>query len=97
MDEIIFQEFKGTGNTEIVLDRKLFEKRVFPCIDIHQTGTRKEEKLLKEWTPKVHLLRRALSTMSAVDAVEALLKKLSAFETNNDFLSSLGAPARTST
>jgi transcription termination factor Rho len=95
MDEVIFQEFKGTGNTEIVLDRKLFEKRVFPCIDIHQTGTRKEEKLLKEWTPKVHLLRRALSTMSPVDAVEALLKKLSAFETNADFLGSLGAPART--
>ncbi|MBP7146674.1 MAG: transcription termination factor Rho [Acidobacteria bacterium] len=95
MDEVIFQEFKGTGNTEIVLDRKLFEKRVFPCIDIHQTGTRKEEKLLKEWTPKVHLLRRALSTMSAVDAVEALLKKLSAFDSNEEFLTSLGAPART--
>lgn len=93
MDEVIFQEFKGTGNTEIVLDRKLFEKRVFPCIDIHLTGTRKEEKLLREWTPKVHLLRRALSTMSAVDAVEALLKKLSAFESNAEFLNSLGAPA----
>jgi transcription termination factor Rho len=62
MDEVIFQEFKGTGNTEIVLDRKLFEKRVFPCIDIHQTGTRKEEKLLKDYTSKVHLLRRALAT-----------------------------------
>ncbi len=95
MDEVIFQEFKGTGNTEIVLDRKLFEKRVFPCIDIHLTGTRKEEKLLKEWTPKVHLLRRALATMSQVDAVEALLKKLSAFDSNAEFLGSLGAPART--
>jgi transcription termination factor Rho len=94
MDEVIFQEFKGTGNTEIVLDRKLFEKRVFPCIDIHQTGTRKEEKLLQDWTPKVHLLRRALSTMTAVDAVEALLKKLAAFDSNEEFLSSLGAPAR---
>ncbi|RMG47225.1 MAG: transcription termination factor Rho [Acidobacteria bacterium] len=93
MDEVIFQEFKGTGNTEIVLDRKLFEKRVFPCIDIHQTGTRKEEKLLKEWTPKVHLLRRALSTMAPVDAIEALLKKLSSFETNEEFLANLG-PAR---
>ncbi|MDH3285591.1 MAG: transcription termination factor Rho [Acidobacteriota bacterium] len=91
MDEVIFQEFKGTGNTEIVLDRGLFEKRVFPCIDIHQTGTRKEEKLLKEWTAKIHLLRRALSTMSPVDAVEALLRKLSSFESNEQFLSSLGA------
>ncbi len=94
MDEVIFQEFKGTGNTEIVLDRKLFEKRVFPCIDIHQTGTRKEEKLLKEWTPKVHLLRRALSTMSPVDAVEALLKKLAAYPSNEEFLRALGAGAR---
>lgn len=90
MDEVIFQEFKGTGNTEIVLDRKLFEKRVFPCIDIHQTGTRKEEKLLKDYTSKVHLLRRALATMSPVDAVEALLKKLAAFESNKEFLDSLG-------
>ena len=94
MDEVIFQEFKGTGNTEIVLDRKLFEKRVFPCIDIHQTGTRKEEKLLKEWTPKVHLLRRALSTMSPVDAVEALLKKLAAYPSNEEFLRALGAGVR---
>jgi transcription termination factor Rho len=93
MDDVIFQEFKGTGNTEIVLDRRLFEKRVFPCIDIHLTGTRKEEKLLKDWTHKVHLLRRALATMSAVDAVEALLKKLSAYESNEAFLESLGAPA----
>lgn len=92
MDEVIFQEFKGTGNTEIVLDRRLFEKRIFPCIDIHLTGTRKEEKLLKEWTPKVHLLRRALSQMSPVDAVEALLKKLSAFDSNAEFLASLGGP-----
>ena len=95
MDEVIFQEFKGTGNTEIVLDRKLYEKRVFPCIDIHLTGTRKEEKLLREWTPKVHLLRRALSQMNQIDAVEALLKKLQAFDSNADFLASLGAPART--
>jgi len=91
MDEVIFQDFKGTGNTEVVLDRSLFEKRVFPCIDIHMTGTRKEEKLLKEWTPKVHLLRRALASMGTVDAVEALLKKLSAFESNEAFLANLGA------
>ncbi len=91
MDEVIFQEFKGTGNTEVVLDRSQFEKRVFPCIDIHQTGTRKEEKLLGEWTPKVHLLRRALATMTPVDAVEALLRKLSSYSSNDEFLSSLGA------
>ncbi|MDQ7006396.1 MAG: transcription termination factor Rho [Acidobacteriota bacterium] len=90
MDEVIFQDFKGTGNTEVVLDRSLFEKRVFPCIDIHMTGTRKEEKLLKAWTPKVHLLRRALASMGTVDAVEALLKKLSAFESNEAFLANLG-------
>jgi len=91
MDDVIFQEFKGTGNTEIVLDRELFEKRIFPCIDIHQTGTRKEEKLLGEWTPKVHLLRRALASMSPADAVETLLKRLSAFESNESFLARLGA------
>jgi transcription termination factor Rho len=90
MDDVIFQEFKGTGNTEIVLDRSLFEKRVFPCIDIHQTGTRKEEKLLGDRTAKVHLLRRALSTMPPAEAVEALLRKLSSFPTNEEFLGSLG-------
>jgi transcription termination factor Rho len=90
MDEVIFQEFKGTGNTEIVLDRRLFEKRIFPCLDIHLSGTRKEEKLLEDWTPKVHLLRRALANMNTVDAVEALLKKLSAFDSNEEFLDNLG-------
>ncbi len=90
MDDVIFQEFKGTGNTEIVLDRALFEKRVFPCIDIHMTGTRKEEKLLGERTAKVHLLRRALASMNVIDAVEALLKKLSAFPSNRAFLENLG-------
>ncbi len=90
MDEVIFQEFKGTGNTEIVLDRTLFEKRIFPCVDIHLTGTRKEEKLLGEITPKVHLLRRALASMNVVDAIEALLKKLSAFPSNQTFLGNLG-------
>jgi len=94
MDDVIFQEFKGTGNTEIVLDRRLFDKRIFPCIDIHLTGTRKEERLLGEWTPKVHLLRRALAQMSTVDAVEALIKKLSAYPSNEAFLESLGTPVR---
>jgi transcription termination factor Rho len=73
-----------------VLDRRLFEKRIFPCLDIHLSGTRKEEKLLEDWTPKVHLLRRALANMNTVDAVEALLKKLSAFDSNEEFLDNLG-------
>jgi transcription termination factor Rho len=90
MDEVIFQEFKGTGNTEIILDRRLFERRVFPCIDINGTGTRKEERILPEdWLPKVHLLRRALSQMAPVDAVEALLKKLALYESNEAFLATL--------
>jgi transcription termination factor Rho len=90
MDEVIFQEFKGTGNTEILLDRQLFERRVFPCIDINSTGTRKEERIFApDWLPKVYVLRRALSQMGTVDAVEALLKKLSSFDSNQEFLDSL--------
>jgi transcription termination factor Rho len=92
MDEVIFQEFKGTGNTEIILDRQLFERRIFPCIDIAGTGTRKEERILPEdWLPKVHLLRRALSQMGPADSVEALLKKLAGFGSNQGFLDSLAA------
>jgi len=90
MDEVIFQEFKGTGNMELVLDRKLFEKRIFPCINIPQSGTRKEEKLYpKEQIEKLYLMRRALSTLSPEAAMELLLQKVREFPTNAQFLSSL--------
>jgi len=90
MDEVIFQEFKGTGNMEIILDRKLFDKRIFPCIHIPQSGTRKEEKLYApEQTEKLYLMRRALSALSPEAAMELLLQKVREFPTNADFLSSL--------
>ncbi len=90
MDEVIFQEFKGTGNMELVLDRKLFEKRIFPCINRPQAGTRKEEKLYpKDQVEKMYLMRRALSTLSPAPAMELLLQKVGEFKSNADFLSSL--------
>ncbi len=90
MDEVIFQEFKGTGNMELVLDRRLFEKRIFPCINIPQSGTRKEEKLYpKEQVEKLYLMRRALSTLSPEASMELLLQKVREFPTNEEFLSSL--------
>lgn len=90
MDEVIFQEFKGTGNMELVLDRKLFEKRIFPCINIPQSGTRKEEKLYpKEDVEKMYLMRRALSTLSPAPAMELLLQKIGQSNNNSEFLNSL--------
>src|SRR5262245_34642423 len=89
MDEIIFQEFKGTGNTEIVLDRDLFNRRIFPCINIPQSGTRKEEKLYNpEELPKIVKLRRALAAVDKIQAMELVLGRLSKFRTNADFLKS---------
>ncbi|HTN51290.1 MAG TPA: transcription termination factor Rho [Anaeromyxobacter sp.] len=89
MDEVIFEEFKGTGNMEIVLSRQLAERRIFPAIDIGATGTRKEEKLfsVKE-IEKVRRLRGALASLKPVEAMERLLKKLSEFDTNEEFLGS---------
>jgi transcription termination factor Rho len=90
MDEVIFQEFKGTGNMELVLDRKLFDKRIFPCINIPQSGTRKEEKLYpKEQIEKLYLMRRALSALSPEAAMELLLQKVREFPSNAQFLASL--------
>ena len=87
---LIFQEFKGTGNMELVLDRKLFEKRIFPCINIPQSGTRKEEKLYpKEQVEKLYLMRRALSSLSPEAAMELLLQKVREFPSNENFLASL--------
>jgi transcription termination factor Rho len=89
MDEIIFQEFKGTGNTELVLDRDLFNRRIFPCINIPQSGTRKEEKLYDpEELPKIVKLRRALAAVDKIQAMELVLGRLSKFRTNPDFLKS---------
>ncbi len=90
MDEVIFQEFKGTGNMEIVLDRRLFEKRIFPTINIPQSGTRKEEKLYpKDQVEKLYLMRRALSSLSPEAAMELLLQKVREFSSNELFLQSL--------
>jgi transcription termination factor Rho len=87
MDDLIFQEFKGTGNMELVLDRKLADRRVWPAIDISQSGTRREEKLLPAETLRaVTMLRRTLSTMHPVDAMEQLTTKLARFPTNRDFI-----------
>ena len=77
MDEVIFEEFKGTGNSEIVMDRKIADKRVFPAIDIQKSGTRKEELLVdKDTLQKMWVLRRILNPMGTVDAVEFLLGKI---------------------
>jgi len=90
MDEVIFEEFKGTGNMELHLDRKLVEKRIFPAIDINRSGTRREELLLaKDEINKVWILRRFLSGMNSVDAMEFLLEKMKDTKTNKDFLNSM--------
>jgi transcription termination factor Rho len=87
MDELIFQEFKGTGNMELVLDRRLADRRVWPAIDITQSGTRREEKLLPPETLRaVTMLRRTLSTMHPVDAMEQLTAKLAKFKSNREFI-----------
>ncbi|MEY4096103.1 MAG: Transcription termination factor Rho [Acidobacteriota bacterium] len=90
MDEVIFEEFKGTGNSEVHLDRKLADRRVFPTIDIQKSGTRKEELLIpKEDLNRVYVLRRVLTPLSAVEAMELLLSKMSKTKTNNEFLSAM--------
>ncbi len=90
MDDVIFEEFKGTGNMETYLDRKLADRRIFPAIDINRTGTRKEELLLsQDELNKVWILRKVLSPLSSVDAMELLIEKLSATKSNKDFLRSM--------
>ena len=92
MDEVIFEEFKGTGNSEIILDRKVADKRVFPAIDILRSGTRKEELLVKpELLKKTYVLRRILNPMGTVDAIEFLLDKLRQTKGNSDFFDSMNA------
>jgi len=90
MDEVIFEEFKGTGNSEIVLDRKISDKRVFPAIDIMKSGTRKEELLVDAGAlAKIYVLRRILNPMGAVDAAEFLIDKLKNTKSNDEFFDSM--------
>ena len=90
MDEVIFEEFKGTGNSEIILDRKVSDKRVFPSIDIQRSGTRKEELLVPpDQLKKTYVLRRILNPMGVVDAIEFLLDKLRQTKSNGDFFDSM--------
>ncbi|KDA55025.1 transcription termination factor Rho [Thermoanaerobaculum aquaticum] len=90
MDDVIFEEFKGTGNMEVHLDRKLVEKRIFPAIDINKSGTRKEELLLDPWELKrVWVLRKVLTPLSTVEAMELLLERLERTRTNREFLESM--------
>jgi len=92
MDDVIFEEFKGTGNAEIVLDRKLTDKRIFPSIDINRSGTRKEELLVpKEELNRSWILRKVLSALSSVEAMELLLERLSKSKSNKEFLESMSS------
>ncbi len=94
MDELIFQEFKGTGNMELVLDRKLADRRIWPAIDITQSGTRREEKLLPpDWLHAITMLRRTLSSMHHVDAMEQLTAKLGKFNANEEFIKLISGSA----
>jgi transcription termination factor Rho len=88
MDEVIFEEFKGTGNMELHLDRKLFNKRIFPCIDVKNSGTRKEELLMDpDDLRKVIILRRAFEDKNSQEVIEMLVKGISNTENNAEFLS----------
>ncbi|MCB1441872.1 MAG: transcription termination factor Rho [Methyloceanibacter sp.] len=90
MDEVIFEEFKGTGNSEVVLDRKVADKRVFPAIDIARSGTRKEELLVeKDQLKKMYVLRRILNPMGTMDAIEFLVDKLKQTKNNGEFFDSM--------
>ena len=90
MDDLIFEEFKGTGNMELQLDRKLAEKRIWPAISIPQSGTRKEELLVDAWKlPKLHMLRRFLSGLNVDDEMPVLLKAMNRTKSNEEFLRQL--------
>src|SRR4029453_6562374 len=92
MDDVIFEEFKGTGNSEIVLERKMSDKRIFPAIDINRSGTRKEELLLsKEELNRVWILRKVLNPLSPVEAMELMLERLAKTKANREFLESMSS------
>jgi transcription termination factor Rho len=91
MDEVIFEEFKGTGNMEIVLDRRLSDRRIFPAIDINRSGTRKEELLFTpEEIERVWMLRKVLNELDPVEAMEMLIAKMSKTSVNAEFLMTVG-------
>jgi transcription termination factor Rho len=95
MDEVIFEEFKGTGNSEVVLDRKVSDKRVFPAIDIARSGTRKEELLVpNDQLKKMYVLRRILNPMGTMDAIEFLVDKLRSTKTNGEFFNSMSTTGK---
>jgi transcription termination factor Rho len=90
MDEVIFEEFKGTGNSEVIMDRKVADKRIYPAIDITKSGTRKEELLLsKEELSKMNVLRRIINPMGTMDAVEFMIGKLRETKNNAEFFDSM--------
>ena len=94
MDEVIFEEFKGTGNSELILDRKISDKRIFPAVDITRSGTRREELLFKnDDLLKMNVLRKILSSMGTMDAIEFLLSKLRNTKNNADFFVSMNKPS----
>jgi transcription termination factor Rho len=92
MDDVIFEEFKGTGNMEIHLDRKLVDKRIFPAIDINKSGTRKDELLIsRDELNRIWVLRKVLAPLSPVESIELLLDKLNKTRSNAEFLASMSA------
>jgi transcription termination factor Rho len=94
MDDVIFEEFKGTGNMEIVLDRKMSDKRIYPAVDMNKSGTRKEELLLpKDELQRIWVLRKVLNTLSAVEAMELMLERLAKTKSNKEFLDSMSISA----
>jgi len=94
MDEVIFEEFKGTGNSETILDRKISDKRIFPAIDITKSGTRREELIFeKDDLQKMNVLRRIIAPMGTMDAIEFIMSKLKNTKSNNEFFSSMNKPA----
>jgi transcription termination factor Rho len=92
MDEVIFEEFKGTGNMEIHLDRRLVDKRVFPAIDIHKSGTRREDLLLDEFSlNRLYILRKFLASLNPVETMEVLQDKMKGTKSNKEFLESMSS------
>jgi transcription termination factor Rho len=92
MDEVIFEEFKGTGNSEVILDRQIADKRIYPAIDVNRSSTRREELLLDETElNRVYLLRNFLADMPPAEAISFLIERLKRTDTNNEFLDSMKA------
>ena len=90
MDEVIFEEFKGTGNMEVNLDRKLSDRRIFPALDINRSGTRKEELLIdKDDLNRIWILRKLLAPLTQIDSMEFLIEKIKGTKDNKEFLASM--------